>query len=65
MKTIYFIYEILFKEVSIMQIDADFTGNIVWAALDAPQDGRGGHNEGNWVEAKTAIEAVWKLRGVR
>lgn len=45
-----------------MQIDQDFTGNIKWAALDAPQDGCGGHNSGTWVESDTAINAVWKLR---
>jgi hypothetical protein len=61
-KTIYFLYALLFKGVSIMQIDEDFTGNIKWAALDVPQDGAGGHNSGNWVEADTAINAVWKLR---
>lgn len=64
MKTIYFLYKILFDSVSIIQIDEDFNGNIKWAALDAPQDGMGGHNSGNWVEADTAINAVWKLREI-
>jgi hypothetical protein len=64
MKTIYFLYKILFCSVSIMQIDENLDGHIKWAALDAPQDGFSGHNSGNWVEADTAINAVWKLRKI-
>ena len=60
MKTVYFLYKILFCSVSIMQIAED-DGHIKWAALDVPQDGMGGHS-GNWVEADTAIDAVWALR---
>lgn len=64
MKTIYFLYAILFKRVSIIQICEDWGipgAAIKWGALDSPQDGYGGHS-GTWVEAPTAIEAVWKLR---
>lgn len=62
MKTIYFLYAMLFKKVSVMQIDEDLDGkNICWAALDTPQDGYNGHN-GTWVESDTAINAVWSLR---
>jgi len=61
-RTIYFIYAVLFKKVSVIQIDADFTGNIVWAAHSGPQDGHGGWNDGDWVERDTAINAVWALR---
>lgn len=64
MKTIYFLYMILFRDMSIMQIDPKLDGNIKWAALDTPQDGYSGH-KGNWLEADTAIEAVWRFKGRR
>jgi hypothetical protein len=62
MKTIYLIYAILYKQVSVLRVDEDMRGKkIVWAAHDKPQDGYGGHN-GKWAEGSTPQEAVWNLR---
>jgi len=61
MKTLYMIYAILFKGVSVLRTADDFGKNIMWNAHDEPQDGYGGHN-GKWEEAKTPQAAVWKLR---
>ncbi len=61
MKTLYFIYALLFEGVSVIQIDEYMDGNIKWGALDGPQDYNGSHNC-NWADGKTAIEAVWNLK---
>lgn len=62
MKTIYLIYAILVKQISIIRLDRDLDGkNIIWAAHDNPQDGYGGTN-GRWEEGLTPQEAAWKLR---
>lgn len=63
MKAIYFIYMVLFRNISIIHLNEDSNGSSVdmWAAHDSPQDGSGGHS-GIWVEADTAVKAVWNLR---
>jgi hypothetical protein len=68
MKTIYFLYAILFKKFSVMQIDYYINGkeegrHVVWWAMDGPHDGYGGH-QSNCAESNTAIQAVWELRKI-
>lgn len=64
MKTIYMIYAILFKNVSVLRYDENLDGlNIIWAAHDQPQDGQGGHN-GKWAEGPTPQDAAWNLRRI-
>ena len=63
MKTIFMIYCVLFKNISIIatkyNLDDD-SEPIQWNAHNLPQDGYGGHN-GNWAIGKTKQDAVWKL----
>ncbi len=60
MKTLYLIYVILIKKVSIIRITRE-NKSYIWAAHDKSQDGYGAHS-GNWAEGSTAQKAVWNLR---
>lgn len=62
MKTIYLIYAILFKDVSVIRIDDNLDGkNIKYAAHDKAQDGYGGTNGAKWSFAGNPQDAVWKV----
>ena len=63
MKTIYFIYAVLFKGVSVIRIYCDGGLSCYWVAHNEPQDGYGGYN-GKWVESDSPVNAVWKLRSI-
>lgn len=62
MKTLYMLYAIIFKGISVLRIADDWEQkDISWNAYNLPLDESCCHN-GKWAEGDTPQEAVWNLR---
>ena len=63
MKTIFMLYCILFRNVSIIATKENIDNclePVEWNAHTGAQDGRGGHNS-KWATGETKQDAVWNL----
>jgi hypothetical protein len=63
MKTIFMIYCILFRQISIIAVNESLKCGdpIIWYCHDGYQDGSGGSNNAKWASGNTKQEAVWNL----